>query len=92
MTFAEFNYAQIEKEMLAIVFACTKFHQYGKLSVDVPTDHKPMESIKKPLICKVPPRRQRMMRQLQPYDLCVHCLLGKFMLRVPYPEHRPIQG
>ena len=24
----EFNYAQIEKELLAIVFACGKFHQY----------------------------------------------------------------
>lgn len=36
-------YAQIEKEMLAIVFACEKFHNYiyGK-EVEVETDHKPL--------------------------------------------------
>ena len=43
---AEHNYSQIEKEMLAICFACQKFHQYiyGK-SIDVHSDHRPLESI-----------------------------------------------
>jgi hypothetical protein len=48
---AQQRYAQIEKELLAIVFACEKFHQYifGK-KVQVETDHKPLVSIfKKPL-------------------------------------------
>ena len=48
---AERAYAQIEKEMLAITFACRKFHPYiyGKLT-QVESDHKPLESImKKPL-------------------------------------------
>ena len=38
---AERNYAQIEKELLAIVYGCVKFHQYvyGK-KVKVQTDHK----------------------------------------------------
>ena len=38
----EKNYAQIGKELLAIVYGCTKFHQYvyGK-KVKVQTDHKP---------------------------------------------------
>jgi len=47
----EHNYAQIEKELLVIVFACGKFHQYiyGS-STRVQTDHKPLEAIfKKPL-------------------------------------------
>ena len=52
MTSAEKNYAQIEKEMLSIVFAVQKFHQYvyGQESVLVESDHKPIESImRKPL-------------------------------------------
>jgi hypothetical protein len=51
LTETEKNYAQIEKELLSIVFACQKFHQYiyGK-KIIVENDHKPLESIlKKPL-------------------------------------------
>jgi len=64
MTEAEQRYAQIEKELLAIVFSLERFHQYtyGK-EVGVETDHKPLESIlKKPL-----PRLQRMLLRLQKY-------------------------
>ena len=66
MTSAEQNYAQIEKEMLAICFATSKFHQYvyGKPSVSVQTDHKPLESILKKPLCKAPPRLQRLMLRL----------------------------
>lgn len=48
---AEQRYAQIEKELLAIVFAMKKFHQYVYgVSVQVQSDHKPLEAIlKKPL-------------------------------------------
>ena len=37
------NYAQIEKEMLAVAFGCTMFHEYifGKPTIEVETDHKP---------------------------------------------------
>lgn len=40
------RYAQIEKELLAIVYGCEKFHQYvyGKV-IQVESDHKPLESI-----------------------------------------------
>ncbi|KAF0043714.1 hypothetical protein F2P81_005051 [Scophthalmus maximus] len=46
LTDAETRYAQIEKEMLSIVHACTKFHHYlfGK-QVTVFNDHKPLEDI-----------------------------------------------
>lgn len=42
LTPAESRWAQIEKEMLAIVYGCTKFHQfiYGHKQVTVETDHK----------------------------------------------------
>ena len=48
LTETQMRYAQIEKEMLAIVFGCVKFHQYifGK-TITVQTDHKLLESIMK---------------------------------------------
>ena len=44
LTSAEKHYVQIEKELLAIVYGCTKFHQfvYGKRA-RVQTDHKLLE-------------------------------------------------
>ena len=47
MTDTEQNYAQIEKELLAIVFACERFNDYiyGRNVVHVEIDHKPLESI-----------------------------------------------
>ena len=46
MTKAEKNYAQKGKEMLAITFACERFHQfiYGQ-SIQGEADHKPLEAI-----------------------------------------------
>lgn len=70
LTDPETRYAQIEKEMLSIVFACKKFHCYifGKETM-VYNDHKPLEMIfKKPLL-SAPMRLQRMLLSLQWYDL-----------------------
>ena len=91
MTSAEQNYAQIEKEMLAICFATSKFHQYvyGKPNVSVQTDHKPLESIMKKPLYKALPILQRLMLRLQPYDLDVHNMPGKYMYLV---ERYPVQG
>lgn len=69
LTETEQRYAQIEKEMLAIVFSLEKFHQYtyGR-HVKIQSDHKPLESIlQKPLAC-APRRLQGMMLRLQKYD------------------------
>ncbi len=46
LTECQKRYAQIEKELLAIVYGCEKFHQYvyGK-TVQVETDHKPLETV-----------------------------------------------
>lgn len=70
---AEQDYAQIEKEMAAIVFGATKFQEYiyANGPIYVESDHRPLESIfKKPLL-QAPPRIQRMMLKVQEYDLRV---------------------
>ena len=45
-------YAQIEKEVLAILIGCEKFHEYlyGR-KVIVESDHKPLEAITKKATC-----------------------------------------
>ena len=66
------KYAQIEKELLAIVFACEKFHQFiYRKQVDVETDHKPLVNIFKKSLNDCPMRLQRMLLCLQQYDLRV---------------------
>ena len=44
LTATEWNYAQKEKELLAIVFSTERFHQYtyGR-SIIVESDHKPLQ-------------------------------------------------
>ena len=81
---------QIEKELLAIVYGCTKFHQYvyGK-KVDVQTDHKPLEALFKKPLFQAPQRLQRMMLRLQHYDLQVEYELGKKLFIADTLSHAP---
>ena len=81
LTATERNYAQIEKEMLSVVFACEKFNHYlhGKETIRALTDHKPLEVIfSKPLL-SAPKRLQRMRLKLLKYPLKVHNQQGKKM-------------
>ena len=94
LTTCQQNYAQIEKEMLAIVFGCTRFHDYiyGLPNVGVETDHKPLESILKKPLHQAPLRLQRMIMSLQKYPITVCYKPGKELLvadalsRSPLPE------
>ena len=81
MTDTEQNYAQIEKELLAIVFACERFNDYiyGRNVVHVETEHKPLESIFKKEIHMAPKRLQRMRLRLQKYPLEVRYKKGSEM-------------
>lgn len=65
----EVKYAQIEKELLAIVFACERFHfyLYGREFL-VQSDHKPLESLMERDIDDVAMRLQRMMMKLLKYS------------------------
>ena len=80
LTSAERNYAQIEKEMLAITFGLEKFHQwtYGR-HVSVVTDHKPLVAIKSKPLCKAPRRLQAMLLKTQTYDFELHYKPGAEM-------------
>ena len=80
LTDTERNYAQIEKELLAIVFGTEKFNQYtyGR-KVFVESDHKLLEVIyQKPLVA-APKRLQRMLLRLQKYDLEIYFKPGQHM-------------
>ena len=70
LTESQSSRAQIEKEMLAILFGSLKFklYIYGKHTI-VESDCKPIISIMKKPLCVAPPRLQRMLLQLQPYDV-----------------------
>ncbi len=79
LTSAEQNYAQIEREMLAITFGCERFHDYlyGQEEVIVETDHKPIEAIKKKPIHSATPRLQRMLLKIQPYAVNIKYKPGR---------------
>ena len=69
LTPTEQNYAQIEKETLAILFGLEKFHTYvyGR-EIKVETDHKPLISIFSKAMHNAPRRLQRMMLRMQHYN------------------------
>ena len=80
LTDTETRYAQIEKELLAIVFSCEKFDHFtfGR-TVHVQSDHKPLESILKKPLYRAPKRLQAMMMRLQRYDLIISYVSGKLL-------------
>lgn len=78
LTPTERRYAQIEKEMLAILFACRKFEFYiiGK-QVTVQTDHQPLVRIFKRPLTEAPMRLQRMLLALQRYKVTLQFKPGQ---------------
>lgn len=76
----EVRYAQIEKELLAIVYSCEKFHQYTYGNhVTVLSDHKPLEALMKKPLMTCPRRLQNMLMRLQGYNITVIYTPGKHM-------------
>ncbi|XP_028419155.1 uncharacterized protein K02A2.6-like [Dendronephthya gigantea] len=80
LTETEQRYAQIEKEMLAIVFSLERLNQYvfGR-HVKIQSDHKPLEAILRKPLASAPRRLQGMMMRLQKYDFEVRYQQGTSM-------------
>ena len=81
LTPTEVQYAQIEKELLAIVFTMEKFetYLYGR-KVLVESDHKPLAAIFKKSLLNAPKRLQRMLLRLQRYEFEVSYKRGTSLL------------
>ena len=64
LTPTETRYAQIEKELLPIVFACEQFeaYTYGRDTVQIETDHQPSEAIVQKPLHNTPSQLQHMLR------------------------------
>lgn len=80
LTETEQTYAQIKREIIAIVFLLDKFHQYtyGRRT-EIYTDYKSLEAIVKKLFSKAPERLQGMLLHTQKYNLNVVYVQGKHM-------------
>ncbi|XP_055381628.1 uncharacterized protein K02A2.6-like [Condylostylus longicornis] len=81
MTETEINYPQIDKEFLAVVYACKKFHNYiyGR-KIEIITDHKPLLGIMAKKYYSIPsPRLQRLKLKLEKYNLNFRYCPGKYM-------------
>ena len=92
MTNTETRYAQIEKEALAITWACEKFSQYilGK-SILLETDHKPLV----PLMTykhldNLPPRVLRFRLRLMRFDYQISHVPGKLLYTADALSRSPI--
>ena len=71
LTECERKYSQTEKEALALVWACERYHAYiYGMRFDLVTDHKPLEVIYGPR-SKPCARIERWVIRLQPYDFRV---------------------
>jgi hypothetical protein len=67
---AEQNYSIIEKELLAVVFALTRFHFYtAGRRVTVLTDHQPLLGAARYILLRNNPRLDRLFDKIISYDL-----------------------
>ena len=78
LTETEWKYSDIERELVAIVFALERLNHYtfGRTTT-VQSDHQPLQSIWKKSIVSASSRLQRLLLRLAHYDLNIEFLGGK---------------
>ena len=88
LTDMETRYANIERELLAIIFACQHFSTYllGR-SFIAESDHKLLEMITMKNLVNVPPHLQRMLLELQRYNVTIKYHPGAQMQLVDALSH-----
>ena len=81
LTAADAGYSNIERELLAVLFACEKLHIYifGR-GVTLNTDHKPLESIFQKPVSLTLTRLHRVLLRLAKYSLKVQYVGSKSVL------------
>ena len=86
-TSAEQNWAQIEKETLAVVFGLEHFDQYtcGR-KVVIENDHKPLAAILKKPLSQAPKRPQALILWLHRYDVDFHYVEGSKLFSTDTPS------
>ena len=83
LTATQVRYAQIEKELLAVLCRCRKFHYYvyGGRTFTVETDHKPLVSLIQKEVDEIrSPRLRRMIMHLGDYAFTLVYKQGKEMV------------
>ena len=88
LTGAESRYVNIERELLAIVLACQRFSMYllGR-SFTAESNQKPLEMIAMKNLANAPPCLQRMLLQLQRFDITIRYRPGAEMQLVDALSH-----
>ena len=88
LTDTETRYANIQRELLAIIFACQHFSTYllGR-SFIAESDHKPLEMIAMKNLANAPPHLQRMLLELQRYNVTIKYRPGKEIQLVDALSH-----
>ena len=83
-------YANIERELLAIIYGCEKFHTYlyGRTFI-MEMNHKPLKMISLKNLTVAPVCLQRMLLCLQQYDKVITYRPGKEMLLADALSHLP---
>ena len=93
LTDAETRYTNIERELLAIVFACQRFSTYllGR-SFIAESDHKLLEMIAMKNLANVLPHLQRMLLELQRYKVTIKYRPGPQMQLADALNHCPARA
>ena len=92
MTETERRYAQIEKEALAVTWACDKFSDYllGR-RFDIESDHKPLiPLLNSKQLDSLPPRVLRFRLRLARYEYQVHHVPGKLLFSADAFSRAPV--
>ncbi|XP_037567177.1 uncharacterized protein K02A2.6-like [Dermacentor silvarum] len=93
MTPTEQKYAQVEKEALAITWACERFRMYVLgLQFSIETDHKPLVPLfSTKRIDEMTPRLQRFRMRVLEYDFTISHIPGKDMHTADVLSRKPLQ-